>query len=135
MQEHIMNRLLSPGLVMLAGVAFGVAAISGLNAQGKPQTYVVIDITELTNPEGFTAVTANPATSPTRLAALGGRYIIRTEAMTPLDGTPPKRFILLAFDSKEKARAWYDAPDIKEVNAIRAKTTKSYSFIAEGFAY
>jgi uncharacterized protein (DUF1330 family) len=51
-----------------------------------------------------------------------------------LDEAPPKRLVLLAFDSKEKAQAWNDAADIKEINAIRAKTTKSSAFIVEGLA-
>jgi uncharacterized protein (DUF1330 family) len=42
--------------------------------------------------------------------------------------------VLLSFDNKEKARAWYDAPDIREINAIRSKTTRSRAFIVEGFA-
>jgi uncharacterized protein (DUF1330 family) len=131
-----MNRYMTLGLAMLAGAAFGATAIRGLSAQtqAKPPTYVVIDITELSNPEGFKAVITSSAASPARLAALGGRYLIRTETTVALDGTPPKRFVLLAFDSKEKAQAWYDAPDIKEINAIRDKTTKSNVFIAEGFA-
>jgi uncharacterized protein (DUF1330 family) len=119
---------------VLAGVAIGATAIKGLNAQGRPPTYVVIDIAEMTNPDGFKAVITSPAASPARLAALGGRYLIRTDMVTALDGVPPKRFVLLAFDSKEKAQAWNDASDIKEVNAIRAKTTKSSAFIVEGFA-
>jgi uncharacterized protein (DUF1330 family) len=119
---------------VLVGVAIGATAIKGLNAQTKPPTYVVIDIADLTDPEGFKAVPASPAASPARLAALGGRYLIRTETTTALDGVPPKRFVLLAFDSKEKAQAWNDASDIKAINAIRAKTTKSSSFIVEGFA-
>jgi uncharacterized protein (DUF1330 family) len=129
-----MNQRITLGLALLAGVAIGTAAVKGLNAQTRPPTYVVIDITEMTNPEGFKAVPASPAASPAKLAALGGRYVIRTETTTALDGAPPKRFVLLAFDSKEKAQAWNDTPDIKELNAIRAKTTKSSSFIVEGFA-
>jgi uncharacterized protein (DUF1330 family) len=131
-----MNRYMTVGLSMLAGVALGATAIKGLSAQtqAKPPTYVVIDITEVSNPEGFKAVTTSTAASPARLAALGGRYLIRTEPMGALDGTPPKRFVLLAFDSKEKAQAWYEAPDIKEINAVRAKTTKSNTFIVEGYA-
>ena len=131
-----MNRYISLGLAMLAGAAFGATAIKGLSAQtqAKPPTYVVIDITEVSNPEGFKAVTTSTAASPARLAALGGRYLIRTETATALDGVPPKRFVLLAFDSKEKAQAWNDASDIKEINAIRAKTTKSSAFMVDGFA-
>jgi uncharacterized protein (DUF1330 family) len=129
-----MNQGITLGLTLLAGVAIGTAAIKGLNAQTRPPTYVVIDITEMTDPEGFKAIPASPAASAARLAALGGRYLIRTETTTALDGAPPKRFVLLAFDSKEKAQAYNDAPDIKEITAIRAKTTKSRSFIVDGFA-
>ena len=121
-------------LTLLAGAAFGAAVIQGLHAQAKPPSYVVIDITEMTDLEGFKAVTTNPAAGPARLTALGGRYVIRTEVTTALDGIPPKRFVLLAFDSREKAQGWADATDIKEINAIRAKTTKSRAFIVEGFA-
>jgi uncharacterized protein (DUF1330 family) len=121
-------------IAMAAGFGLGAVTIHGLHAQTKPPTYVVIDITEMTNPDGFKAVTTSPAASPARLTALSGRYLIRTETATALDGVPPKRFVLLAFDSKEKAQAWNDASDIKEINAIRAKTTKSSAFIVEGFA-
>jgi len=46
----------------------------------------------------------------------------------------PARFVVLAFDSKEKAQGWADAADIKAINAIRTKTTNSSAFIVEGFA-
>jgi uncharacterized protein (DUF1330 family) len=121
-------------LAMLSGFALGAVAVQGLHAQAKPPTYVVIDITQLTDPEGFKAVPASPAASPARLAALGGRYLIRSEEATTLEGTAPKRFVLLAFDSKEKAQGWYNAPDIKEINAIRGKTAKSDVFMVDGVA-
>jgi uncharacterized protein (DUF1330 family) len=82
--------------------------------------------------DGFKAVPTSPGANPARLTALGGRYIIRTETMTVIDGTPPKRFVVLAFDNREKAQSWVDAPDVKETNAIRAKTTNSRAFIVEG---
>ena len=88
----------------------------------------------MTDPEGFKAVTSSPAAGPARLKELGGRYIIRSTTMTALDGPPPARFVVLAFDSKDKAQAWADASDIKAINAIRYKTTSSSAFIVEGFA-
>jgi uncharacterized protein (DUF1330 family) len=129
-----MNQRIALGLAMFAGVATGATAIQGLNAQAKPPTYVVIDIADMTDPEGFKAIPSSAAASPAGTAALGGRYVIRTETTTALEGTPPKRFVVLAFDSKEKAQGWYDAPDTKAINAIRGKTTKSRVFVVEGFA-
>ena len=129
-----MNRNIALGLAMLAGVAIGASAVQGLHAQAKPPTYVVIDIAKTTDAEGFKAVTSSPAAGPARLKELGGRYIIRSTTIDSLDGTTPARFVVLAFDSKEKAQGWADAADIKAINAIRAKTTTSSAFIVEGFA-
>jgi uncharacterized protein (DUF1330 family) len=62
----------------------------------------------------------------------GGRYITRTDKITALDGTPPKRFVVIAFDGAEKAQAWNNSPAQKHVNAVRVKTTKSRVFLVEG---
>jgi uncharacterized protein (DUF1330 family) len=129
-----MKRFLVPGLTMVVGVAVGAFAVQGLHAQAKPPTYVVIEIAKTPDSEGFKAVTSSPAAGPARLKELGGRYVIRSTTMTPIDGTPPARLVVLAFDSKEKAQGWADASDIKEINAIRGKTTNSSAFIVDGFA-
>ena len=129
-REEVIKTYHTVALSMLAGRVLGGVAIEGLHAQAKPPTYVVIDIASMT--EGFKAVPASPGAKPERLTALGGRYIMRTEAITALDGTPPKRFVVLAFDSKEKAQDWAHAPDVKETNAMRVKTTNSRSFMVEG---
>ena len=121
-------------LALLGGIAIGAATIHGLHAQAKPPTYVVVDIAAVTDPEGFKAVPTSPGASPARVTALGGRYIIRSEAFTAIDGTPPKRFVLVAFDTREKAQAWADAQDVKETNAMRSKTTNSRAFIVEGLS-
>jgi uncharacterized protein (DUF1330 family) len=127
-----MNQRITLGLTLLAGVAIGVTAIQGLHAQAKPPAIVVVDISEITDPDGFKVIPASPATSPAGVAAQGGRYITRTNKITSFDGTAPKRFIIIAFDSEEKAQAWNNSASQKEINAIRAKTTKSRSFIVEG---
>jgi len=119
---------------LLGGIALGAIVVQSLHAQSRPPTYVVIDISAYTEPEGFKAIPASPGASPAGTARLGGRYVVRSETMTALQGTPPKRFVVLAFDSREKAQAWYDAPETKAVNAIRAKTTTSRVFMVEGFA-
>jgi hypothetical protein len=63
-----MNRSLSLGLTMLAGVALGAAAITGLNAQTKPPAYVIINVSKITDPEGFKAVLNSSRASPAGVA-------------------------------------------------------------------
>ena len=91
----------------------------------------MIDIGEVTDAEGLKANTDRPVAS-TPTAMQGGRYLTRTDKITALDGTPPKRMIIIAFDSPEKAQAWNNSADQKKVNEVRAKSTKSRSFIVEG---
>jgi uncharacterized protein (DUF1330 family) len=117
-------------IALVAGTAIGGAAIQGLNAQTKPPTYVVIHIDEITDAATFN--TLIPKAGPDTLAPFGGHYVIRTVKTTSLDGTAPQRFVVLAFDSVEKAQAWHNSPGTQEVDAIRAKSTKSHSFIVEG---
>src|ERR1700686_1152404 len=101
-----MNQRIALGLAMLAGVAIGATAIQGLHAQAKPPAIVVVDISEITDPDGFKVIPASSATSPSGVALRGGRYVARTDKITAFDGTAPKRFIIIAFDSEEKAQAW-----------------------------
>jgi uncharacterized protein (DUF1330 family) len=70
--------------------------------------------------------------APGAVAAFGGQFIARTENITPFDGTAPKRFIVIGFESVDKAKAWDASPAQQEVDAIRIKSTKSRSFIVEG---
>jgi len=119
------------GLTLLAGIALGVAAIEGIHAQMKPPTYVVIAIRKITDADTYKQVMTK---GPAAAAASGATFVIRTDKITSLDGTPPARFILLKFDSVEQAQAWHTSAAQKEVDAIRAKTTDSLAFIVEGEA-
>ena len=91
---------------MLAGGAIGATAVNGLRAQGTaPAAYAVVDISAITNPDIFK--TLGPKAGPA-MAASGGKFIMRTDKITNLDGTPPSRFVVIAFDSVAKAQAWND---------------------------
>jgi uncharacterized protein (DUF1330 family) len=57
---------------------------------------------------------------------------VRTDNIIAGDGTPPKRFVILAFDSPAKAKAWEASAAQQEVTAIRLKTSKSKQFLVEG---
>jgi uncharacterized protein (DUF1330 family) len=126
----IMNRSFLVALAMLAGAALGAAAVNGLHAQGRPPgAFAIIDISEITDPEVFKQLL--PKTTMA-LAAFGGQYVIRTENMTAIDGTPPKRFVVIAFNNAQTAKAWFASAARKEIDALRMKSTKSREFIADG---
>jgi uncharacterized protein (DUF1330 family) len=125
-----MKSLYKVAMILTIGASAGAAAVQSLHAQAKPPAYVVIDIDEITDVATFK--TLIPKAGPETLAPFGGRYFIRSEKAKSFDGTAPQRFVVLAFDSIEQAQAWHDSPGTTEVNAIRAKSTKSHSFVVEG---
>ena len=132
-REATMKTQYAVALAVAVSFGLGAAAIQGLHAQAKPPGLVVVDISDITDAEGFKAIgqRSNEAAAAV-FKELGGRYLARTSNITAVDGTPPKRFVIIAFDSVEKAKAWNDVAGQKEVTALRMKTTKSRSFIVEG---
>jgi uncharacterized protein (DUF1330 family) len=68
------------------------------------------------------------------VAAFGGKFIVRTEKITNIDGTPPSRFVVIAFDSVEQAQAWNKSAAQQEVENIRKQSTTSREFIVEGMS-
>ena len=127
-----MNTRYKIALATLAGIGIGAAAIHELHAQAKPPAYVVVAVRSIKDADAFKAGVIDKA-SPA-LAAAGGRYVVRTQTVKSLDGPSPQRFVLLAFDSMEKALAWNDLPATKEITDARIKSTDSLSFIVEGVA-
>ena len=125
-----MRKLFGPGLGMIAGIAIGATAIQGLHAQNKaPAAYVVIDVSEISDPAAFGQAVqkTGPITDAT-----GGHFVVRTDKVVPLYGTPPKRFVILSFASAEKAKAWADNSTMKELQPEIDKYSKQRRFIVEG---
>jgi uncharacterized protein (DUF1330 family) len=116
-------------IALVAGTVIGGAAIQGLHAQATPPTYAVVDISSITDPDGFKAII--PKAGPA-VAAFGGKYIMRTDKITANDGTAPKRFVVIASDSLAKAKAWDASAGQQEVNGILMKNTTSRRFYVEG---
>ena len=114
-------------IALAAGVALGAVGVEGLSAQSRPPTYYVVDFSEVTDPEGFKALA--PIATAEILAGFGGKYMVRSQDITAVEGVAPKRFVVIAFDTPEHAKAWSEQPGPK---AIRAKTAKSRSFIVGG---
>lgn len=128
-----MNSKYRLAIAALAGAALGGALISGLNAQAKPPVYVVIDISETMDVDGYVKTVS--AAEPKATLSMGGEFVVRTNKAIHLDGSAqPNRFVVIAFANEEKAKAWYNSKAIKEVNAVRMKTTKSRAFLVDRLA-
>jgi uncharacterized protein (DUF1330 family) len=109
----------------------GAAAIYGSRAASVPPVYLVIAVEEGTDSEAFKRdfVDKGPA-GIVEAKFADGRFLARTGSIVPLDGPAPKFLVILSFQNMEKARG-YNA-SMKELTALRLKSTKSRSFIVEG---
>ena len=115
-------------VTLVAGLAIGVALTTALLAQSTPPAYVVADVA-IHDADAFSRDYA-PKVAGT-VQSYGGRFLTSGK-LTALEGNPPQRFVIIAFDSLEKARAWYDSPEYQPLLAIRKKTATTTIFIAEG---
>jgi uncharacterized protein (DUF1330 family) len=118
-------------LTITVVLLLGAAAIYGLRAATVPPVYLVIAIEEVTDVEAFKKdfVDRGPA-GIVEAKFADARFLARTGNIVPLDGPAPKFLVILSFQNMEKARA-YNA-SMKELTALRLKSTKSRSFIVEG---
>ena len=117
------------GLALVAFVS--AVAIPGLHARTTaPPTYVVVEVDEITDANGFEALRQADDATAIEAEFEDGRYFARTENVTAVDGSAPKFFAFIAFDNMTKAKAFIDG--MKNTTALRTRVTKSRSFIVEG---
>jgi uncharacterized protein (DUF1330 family) len=123
------NRKLA--LAMLAGILIGVAGARAIRAQqvNPPPAYVVAEV-EVTDLAGMQKYGAKV---PETLAPFNHHYVVRSSKIQSLEGEPPKGgIVVIAFDSVEKAREWYDSPAYAAIRPIRQSAAKTRMFIVEG---
>jgi len=119
-------------VAVVLGAVIGIAGASALNARQTKVLpgYVVAEV-EVTNPEVFKEYGEK---TPATIAKYGGHYMIRGGKSDSIEGDAPKRFVVIQFDSMEKAKAWEDSPEYSAIKPIRHSSAKSRVFIIEGYA-
>ena len=117
-------------LAVLAGVSIGAAAARAIHAQQvlTPPAYIIAEV-DVTDPATMQKYGEKV---PETLAPFEHHYVVRGGKTQSLEGEPPKRIVVIAFDSADKARAWYDSPAYAAIKPIRQSAAKSRIFIAEG---
>ena len=119
-------------LAVLIGAVIGVGGATAIHArQAKVLPGYVVAEVDVTDPATFQKYADK---APGTIAAYGGHYVIRGGKFTSIEGEPPKRFVVIAFDSVEKAKAWEDSPAYDAIKPIRHSSAKSRVFIIEGAA-
>ena len=116
-------------LAVLAGVLIGVAGGAIHAQQAKtPPGYVIaeVEVADLATMQKYGEKVRET------LAAFNHHYVVGGSKTQSLEGEPPKGVVVIAFDSVEKAREWYDSPAYAAIRPIRQRAARSRIFIVEG---
>ena len=119
-------------MAVLGGVSIGVAGAHAIHAQQvkAPPAYVISEV-DVTDPDAFKKYAEKV---PPIVAAFDGHYLVRGGKIQEVEGEVPKRIVVIAFDSVEKARAWEYSPAYEAIKPLRHSPAKSRIFIVEGIA-
>ena len=117
-------------LAALAGISIGIAGARAGQTEAKtPPGYVIPEV----EVHDLPTIQKYGAKVPETLAPFNSHYVIRSDKIQGLEGEPPKgAIVMIAFDSVEKARAWYDSPAYAAIRPLRQSEAKSRIFIVEG---
>jgi uncharacterized protein (DUF1330 family) len=116
----------------LLGAVLGVLGATAIHARQMKMVpgYVVAEV-DVTDPATFAKYAAK---APGTIAQYGGEYVIRGGKFDSIEGDAPKRFVVIRFESVEKAKAWENSPEYNAIKPIRHSSAKSRVFIVEGYA-
>ena len=119
-------------LAVLVGISIGVAGAKAIHAQQEkaPPGYVISEadaIVDIPTVQKYGQGVAE------MLASFNHHFIVRRGRPQSLDGgEAPKGVVVIAFDSVEKAREWYDSAAYQAIKPLRLSSTKGRMFIVEG---
>ena len=108
---------------------FGVGTLAGQSlGQVAPPAYVV---TLFDSGLKSASDTDYPSLNPATFQPYGGHYIIHFGRTVSFDGSPPNRFVVIAFDSMKNAQAWHSSDAFRQSYDAR-KLSDVRAFAVEG---
>jgi uncharacterized protein (DUF1330 family) len=116
--------------VALGSAVLGAAGGSFLNAQtAVPAAYLIAEV-QVTDPDGWKQyLTALPAT----LAPFHEKTLARSPAVALDASTPPSGAVaILAFNSMDDLKAWWNSPAYQAIIPIREKSAKTRLYALQG---
>jgi len=119
-------------LAVLVGILIGVAGAKTIHAEQEkvPPGYVISEADAIVD---MAAVQKYGQGVPETLAPFNHNFIIRGGKPQSLDGgEATKGVVVIASDSVEKAREWYDSAAYQAIKPLRRSSTKGRMFIVEG---
>ncbi|MBI3978935.1 MAG: DUF1330 domain-containing protein [Chloroflexi bacterium] len=88
--------------------------------------YVIVE-SKVTDPERYSGY--GPLARPS-IEQYGGKFIVRGGNPEALEGQwKPSRLVVIAFDSVEQAKRWYDSPEYRAARRQREGATEFFNMV------
>ena len=90
--------------------------------------YIIGEI-EITDPETYKGYTAQ---TPGVISKYGGRFIVRGGNGEALEGSTPKRVVVIEFPDRAAAKRFYESPDYQKILKIRLSASEGRLMLVDG---
>jgi uncharacterized protein (DUF1330 family) len=116
-------------IVAIAALAIGGAGGAFVHAQTAAPAYLIAHV-QVTDPEGWKQyVTALPGTlAPYHVKTLARAPAVAVDASTPPAGST----VILAFNSMDDLKAWWNSPAYQAIIPLREKSAKTIAYALPG---
>jgi uncharacterized protein (DUF1330 family) len=84
----------------------------------------------ITNPEGYQAY---PQAAMPTLATSGAEVLVADYGSEATEGSPGAVTVILRFESKDAARAWYESEAYQSIRHLRTENADSAVVLCDGF--
>ncbi len=116
-------------VVALGSAILGAAGGTFLHAQSSPPAYLIAEV-QVTDPDGWKQyLSALPGT----LAPFHEKTLARSPAVALDASTPPSGAVaILAFNSMDDLKAWWNSPAYQAIIPLREKSAKTRVYAIQG---
>ncbi len=92
--------------------------------------YLIVDVTAVFDAVSYAAYCRQ---APSRVAAAGGRYLVRGGRVDVLEGGwAPGRVVVVEFPSPAAAHAWWQSDDYRALRDLRQASTRTQMIVVAG---
>ena len=135
-REDAMKTHFTVALAMLTGMGIGAIAVQTLHAQPKPMVYLISEI-DVSDPENYGKEFAPKAQATVRnsgakFVAIGGTAGAGAKPVNAIEGAPPKRVTIQAWESMDALNKWYKGDDYQAALKIGQKYATFRRYAVEG---
>jgi uncharacterized protein (DUF1330 family) len=125
-----MNRYITLGVALAAGIGIGGIAVEAIHAQAQPPAYVIAE-NVVNDQAGYTRDFLPPITKAIQDA--GGKFLARGGKTYAMHGTlNANRVVVVQFESLDKVQTWFNSPATKAAFAIGEKYSTLHDYAVEG---